>query len=147
MNLRHIDKHIKRQQRVIIDRLFPDICTIIPSVGDAPQVSPTGILVAATASAAPRLWSDPRTGADTTDIPCRFTIERAFVPDRLVAQTTVVSRFTLEIPVMEILSTDHIIRTVNGRVRKYEIRKIADISEWDTTIEMSVVELGVDYDG
>lgn len=142
--MRHdIRKHIERVQRGrVVEWLLPDLCQIIPSHGENVEISGEGII--SYNEPLPRSWRNPQ-GLDVTDIPCRMTIERAFVPDKLQYQATVVSRYTLELPA-DMRGIVHEADRVMKGGRKYEIRKISDQSEWDVTLELSVVELSLDYD-
>lgn len=135
-------KHIAIERKRVVEWLLPDLCQIIPSHGENAQISGAGIVTYDTPQ--PRTWRSLQ-GLDVTDIPCRMTIERAFVPDKLQMQATVVSRYVLELPASMRGIVHEADRVMKGG-RKYEIRKISDQSEWDVTLEMTVVELSVDYD-
>jgi hypothetical protein len=74
-----------------------------------------------------------------------MTIERAYVPNKLSVQSTVVDRYTLELPADMRGVVDQRDRVMKSG-RKYEIRKISDQSEWDGTLELTVVEISADYD-
>jgi hypothetical protein len=136
-----INKLIKLQRRIIIQRLLPDLCQIIPSIGENMQIV-DGILVSQEPE--PRTWVNLG-GVTQTDIPCRMTIERAYVPNKLSVQSTVVDRYTLELPADMRGVVDQRDRVMKSG-RKYEIRKISDQSEWDGTLELTVVEISADYD-
>jgi hypothetical protein len=148
-NQQSILRHIANQRKLALAYLLPDFCTIIPSEGENVTISASGVME--TDTPVPRRWRNPQ-GLDQENIPCRLTIERAFVPAKLSAQQTVASRYVLELPVSMrydqdtnpngVKSTDHIHK---GGL-KFEIRKIADQSQWDVTLELTVVELGVEYD-
>ena len=134
-----IEKLIAIQRRKIVEMLLPDFCRIYPSVGENAVIS-DGIMTYETPL--PRVWHN-FAGLDQSDIPCRITIERAFVPDKLYSQVVVVSRYTLDLPANMrgiVEQSDHIIK--DGR--KYEIRKVSDQSEFDGTLELTVVEITVD---
>jgi hypothetical protein len=149
-NVQHVLKHIGIQQQKIIGSLLPNVCQIYPSSGANVQITGPGIRTSDTPQA--RVWRDSRSGLDTTDIPCSLLIERAFVPGKLHEQATVVSRNVLNVPVSMrynaetnpngVKPDDRVV--VNGR--KYEIRKIADQSLYDATLELTVVEISTEYD-
>lgn len=138
-----IERHIQKiERKKAVQWLLPDICHIYPAEGEELEVSGPGI--ATYKAPEPRLYRD-MSGLDTPDVPCRITIERAFVPDKLYGQATVVSRYVLEVPVSmrgKVLATDRVV--MNDR--KYEIRKISDQSAWDVTLELTIIEISTDID-
>jgi hypothetical protein len=70
-------------------------------------------------------------------------IDRAFRPDKFKTQATTVDEYTLEIPVGVAVDDSDIV-TVRGR--QFFIRKIKNASNWDITLELTVVEVGTDVD-
>ncbi len=135
-------KHIAIERKKVVEWLLPDICQIYPSHGENAQISGAGVITFDEPQ--PRAWRSLQ-GLDVTDIPCRMTIERAFVPDKLQMQATVVSRYVLELPA-NMRGVVQVADRVVKSDRKYEIRKISDQSEWDVTLELTVVEISVDID-
>ena len=127
-------KQITLQKAKVISNLLPDLCTIQPSVGTGVVIS-EGIVTQTPASL--------RQYNGSSNIPCRMDIDRAFRPDKLKTQATTVDEYTLEIPTGIGEKAEDII-TVRGR--RFIVRKIKDVSEWDVTVELTVVEVSTDID-
>lgn len=132
MNL--TERQIDYQRKAVIKRLLPDTCNIQP-MGGTNVVVTDGIL---TQTDAPL-----RTYEDSTAIPCRFDISRAFRPDKLKAQTVVVDEYNLELPFDVIIDPSD---TIISKGRTYVIRKIKQASNYDVTTEATVVETDAQFD-
>lgn len=118
-----------------IRRLMPDRCQIMPGVGGNVTIDDSGVLH--TDDPIPREWRG------VTDIPCRFDLSRAFRPDKLKQQATMVDEFNLELPFdVTVEPGDKIL--IGGH--QFEIRKLKNLSQWDITIEAVITETGTDYD-
>lgn len=127
-------KHIERHKKEVIKKLLPDTCTIMQAEGDSSTIV-DGIVQQGTRPL--------REYNGSTDIPCRLDIDRAFRPDKFKTQATTVDEYTLEIPVgIPVLPAD----IVTVRTSRFIIRKIKNMSNWDVTIECTVVEVGTDID-
>lgn len=127
------EKQIVLQKIKVLKSLLPDLCTIRPASG----------VVTINEGIQTQTEAALRTFRGKSDIPCRMDIDRAFRPDKLKTQATTVDEYTLELPTgIGTQATDII--TVRGR--RFIIRKIKDASNWDVTVECTVIELSTDID-
>lgn len=129
------DKQLAIQRQKIIKYLLPDLCQLIPAEGTGTTIDGAGIKHQTPPT--PRVWRG------TTNIPCRADLSRAFRPDKLKVQTTEVNEFNLELPFDVVVTAND---TVIIRGRRFVIRKIKDVSNWDASIECVIEEISTKLD-
>lgn len=110
--------------------LLPDICQITPAIGTTVGVSNYGIQT----SNAPV----PRQYNASDNIPCRADVVRAFRPDSLDVQVTVVDELDLHLPHDMIVAEEDVV-TLNGD--KYKIRKLDNDSAWEVTRVVKIMRV------
>lgn len=135
MNTSHIQKQVNFARERYITALMPDTCRLTPSEGTNVTISPLGVATQTPATA--KVWRG------TSDIPCRIDVSRAFRPDTMDVQTTVVDEYNLQLP-FDVNADENDIVTFNGE--RYEIRKLKQASEWDYTVEALVMRVSADID-
>lgn len=125
-------KHVNRASAAMVAYALPDRCKIRIPTGN-PTISTSGRLTSSQAY---------RTYAGSQNIPCRLDISRAQRAESTEVQEVIASEHTIYLPPdVEVRPDDQIEFTINGRLRVFEIRKIADISAWDAATEATVTEL------
>lgn len=123
-----ITRQVAIQREIVIARLMPDTCNIVPTEGTVPDITGEGVYTDTPATA--RVWRS------LTAIPCRFDLSRAFRPAAHRQQTAVVDEFNLELPFDVIIDeNDHIV--INSQ--RFEIMRLKNISNWDVTIEALIM--------
>jgi len=123
-----ITRQVAIQREIVIARLMPDTCQLIPTEGTVPDITGEGVYVDTPATA--RVWRS------LTSIPCRFDLSRAFRPAAHKQQTAVVDEFNLELPFDVVLDeNDHVV--IAGQ--SFEIMRLKNISVWDVTVEALIM--------
>ena len=123
-----IARQVDIQREIVITRLMPDTCEIIPTEGTVPDITGEGVYIDTPATA--RLWRG------LTTVPCRFDLSRAFRPAAHKQQTAVVDEFNLELPFDVVIDeNDHIV--INSQ--RFEIMRLKNISAGDVTIEVLIM--------
>lgn len=131
----NFQKHIDRGREQLIDELLPDTCELYPVAGTGVTISGAGVLSQTPASA--RVWRG------TTSIPCRADVARSFKNESTKHQTVVVDEFNLELPFdVAVEESDNVV--IGGK--RFEIRKLKALSEWDFTREALIMAISIDYD-
>ena len=120
--------------------MLPDTCQIYPLTGGNRQIV-GGVMTSD--DPAPLVWRVVD-AVNITVIPCRNDIYRAYAPDKLKTQPTIVSQYTIELPYDAPVTNQGNFLVTNGR--RFEIRKIKDASEWDVTIEVTATEVSTRVD-
>lgn len=123
-----ITRQVAIQREIVIARLMPDTCQVIPTEGTVPDITGEGVYVDTPATA--RVWRG------LTAVPCRFDLSRAFRPAALRQQTAVVDEFNLELPFDVVLDENDKI-VINSQ--EFEIMRLKNISQWDVTIEALIM--------
>lgn len=126
----HVTKAIAQARTLVQARLFPDTCQLYPRSGGNATVNEYGVLIDDTPVA--------KTYNGSTDIPCRHDFAQSFRPDTGRAQTLDVLEEKVQLPAdLDIDSTD--IMVIGGK--RYEIRKLEEISSWVVTKQAHVMAL------
>ena len=118
------------------------VLTLLPDTCQITYVSDTGVInrqgVPEGASRVNRYYY-----ANNPNIPCRADVVRAFRPDALDYQATVVDELDLHLPHDMILAEEDVV-IMNGE--RYKIRKLDDDSNWEVTRVAKIMKVTTDLD-
>lgn len=130
----NINKTISLMKTLVMENLFPDTCTVLPSQGANPVMT---FGVKTTDAPVPRQYNG------SPAIPCRVDNSRAFRPGALPSQVTAVDEHIIEFPHDFFFEETDIV--VVGADR-FVIRKTNTVSDWNITREATLGQLGVNQD-
>jgi hypothetical protein len=114
--------------------LLPDVCQITYIDQTGTTINRQGVLIE----------NNPRLNRQynlSNDIPCRADVVRAFRPDALDYEVTVVDELDLHLPHDMFVEEEDIV-TLNGDA--YKIRKLDNDSEWEVTRVVKIMRVSTE---